>query len=163
MYPRARVSESDLQKHVETALTVAGLQAQVTRRLAEASALRSSMVQPARTGPQNVVEALRALAGKIDDIAGAQPVIDTEGFPPVVTEHTSLLFVSGELQRVMQSVNAGDAAPTDNALKALSEAQQTFTSAAAKWDELKSADLPKVNSLLQQNNLAPLSLEARHE
>ena len=163
MDPRVKVSQADLQKQFDTARAVAALQPQVQQRLGQAAALRSGIGKLMSQAPENVKSALRDLSKKIDAVAGAQPIIDAEGFPPPVTEHTSLLSISGELQRVAQSVNAGDAAPTDNALKALGEAQQTFTAASAKWDELKNSDVAQVNTLLKQNNLPELSVEARRE
>ncbi len=161
MDTRVHVSQSDLQKQLDTARQVAALQAQVQQRLGQATALRGGIGKLMSQAPENAKASLRGLTAKIDAIAGAQPIIDSEGFPPVVTEHTSFLFVSGELQRVAQSVNAGDAAPTDNALNALAEAQQTFAAASAKWDGLKNTDIAQVNTVLKQNNLPELSAEGR--
>ncbi len=163
MDPRVHVSQADLQKQFETARAVAALQAQVQQRLGQAAALRGQIGKLMAQAPENVKSALRELTKNIDAIAGAQPIIDAEGFPPPVTEHSSLLSISGELQRVNQSVNAGDAAPTDNALKAFAEAQQTFTTASTKWDALKSTNLAQVNTVLKQNNLPELTLEMRRE
>jgi photosystem II stability/assembly factor-like uncharacterized protein len=162
MDSRVQVSQSDLQKQFDTARAIATLQAQVSRPLAEAAALRGSMVQPARTGPENIANALKVLAGKIDAVAGASAG-GPEDFPPPVPERGTLLFISGELQRVAQSVNGSDAAPTENALRALDEAKQSLTAALAKWELLKSADLSQINTLLKDNNLTPLVTESRRE
>jgi len=163
MDPRVPVSMSDLQRQFETARSVAALQAQVQQSLGQAAALRGQIGKLMAQAPETVKTALQAFSKSIDEVAGAQPALAADDFPAPVTEHSSLLFVSGELQRVSQSVNAGDAAPTDNALKALAEAQQTLTSASAKWDALKTNELGQINTVLKQNNLPELSIEARRE
>ena len=163
MDPRSHATQADLQKQFDSARSVAALQAQVQQRLGQAATLRTQIGKLMTQAPDNVKSALRELTKKIDTVAGAQPILSPDEFAPPVVEHSSLLFVSGELQRVAQSVSAGDAAPTDNALKALANAQQVFATASASWDQLKSTDVAQVNAMLKQNNLPELSMETRRE
>jgi photosystem II stability/assembly factor-like uncharacterized protein len=167
MDPRLQVSMADLQKQFDTARQVAALSAQVSQAVGQATALRggiarlmsqASMPAPARS-------ALQGLSRNLDDAAGVQPAPnpDDSGVAPPSNDHSSLLYLGGVFQRISQSVNGGDAAPTDGALRALHDAQPTLAAAMSKWEEIKSTDLAQVNAVLKEYSLPPLALDARRE
>ena len=109
--------------------------------------------------------AVESFAKKLDEVAGVQPRLSPEdaGVAPPTNDHSSLLYLSGELQRISQSVDGGDAAPTDGALKALQDAEQAVSGDLQKWNAIKSADLEQLNATLKQNNLPALTLEGPRE
>lgn len=95
----------------------------------------------------------------MDAVAGTPPRLSPEdsGVAPPSNDKTSLLYLNGELQRIAQSVNGSQAAPTDGALKALNDVQQKLSTDLAQWQTVTSSDLEQLNAVLRKNGLAPLS------
>ena len=60
---------------------------------------------------------------------------------------------------VERAAESADVAPTTDATTAFQRDQQAVQEALAQWNELKSKDMARLNSLLKRANLQPLSLE----
>ena len=158
MDPRLNVSQADLQKQFETARQVGALQTEVAQTRQQAQRLREAIDKLKGSAPQPVVTALQSLETKVDEVAGVQPPAnpDDAGVAPPSKDRSSLLYLNGVLQQVAQSVNGGDAAPTEGALTALRATQPTLTQTMAKWQQIQSTDVPQVNVVLKDRGLAPL-------
>ncbi|MEJ2007214.1 MAG: hypothetical protein P8Z30_03505 [Acidobacteriota bacterium] len=62
----------------------------------------------------------------------------------------------GKLEHVVESA---DAAPTPDALKAFRQRKQVMESTLRAWNEIRTKDLPRLNSLLRQAKLRVISVE----
>lgn len=163
MDPRVQVSQSDLEKQLSTAREVEALSSKVSDAQREAGALRRGITSLQSQNKPEVKAALDAFENNLDEVAGTPPKLSPEdsGVAPPSNDVTSLLYLSGELGRISQSVNGGQAGPTDGALKALADAQQKVSAALARWQTVTTTDLSEVNSVLGKNGLSPLRVEAR--
>jgi photosystem II stability/assembly factor-like uncharacterized protein len=160
MDPRLHVSLADLEKQLSTAREVEALSAKVNAAQRQAATLRGQTEKVEPSAPAAAKTALVHFSHQIDEVAGTPPKLSPEdsGVAPPSQDVSSLLYLSGELQRISQSVNGSQAAPTDGALKALGDAQQKSAAALAKWQEITTTGLKDVNQVLQQNGLSPLTM-----
>ena len=158
--PRLQVSTADLQKQLTTAREVESLSAKTSEALRQAANLRRAITGLHAQSAPEVKSALDAFAQQIDDVAGTPPRLSPEdsGVAPPSNDRTSLLYLNGELQRIAQSVNGGQAAPTDGALKAFADAQQKVAAALQKWQTIMTSALAQLNSVLSKNGVAPLKI-----
>jgi hypothetical protein len=54
-------------------------------------------------------------------------------------------------------IEGADTTPTTQAVAAVAEVQKALDSLLARWQELRSRDLPALNDQLKQSNLPPLA------
>ena len=71
--------------------------------------------------------------------------------PPAATATDTLWAVSTSLGAVMNAMQAADVAPTANTLAAVAAAQQNAARVMARWNALRTVDLPALNA----NSKAP--------
>ena len=71
----------------------------------------------------------------------------------------TLWAVSSSLAALMNSLQAADVAPTANTLKAITAAQQNAAKVMARWDALRTIDLPALNTRLKAAGLQALVLD----
>jgi hypothetical protein len=64
--------------------------------------------------------------------------------------------VSGLLGGQMNSMQAADVAPSANTLAAVNAALQASAAVMARWQALKTVDLPALNAALKAAGLAPI-------
>jgi hypothetical protein len=76
-------------------------------------------------------------------------------------ERADLESLSRKLAKIFSAINNGDAAPTEDALKAFSSAQTDLAAVMANWKALTTKDLPEVNSQLKRAGLAPIVIGAQ--
>jgi photosystem II stability/assembly factor-like uncharacterized protein len=158
MDPRIKTPAADLQQQFELATEISGRQSEISEAQRSVKQLLSQARQ-LRTQVQNnsaLASALDALIQKVEDVAGAPParfgLVPSK--PP--KEQPDLASLSSKFAAIFSAVNSGDEAPTDEARKAFSSAQQSLATVIANWTALIAKDLPAVNALLKQAGFAPI-------
>jgi len=166
MDPRVKTPAANLAKQLETSMRIADAQAEVAAASGEAGRLRQQVQAlrgNAKSAPADVSQALEELEKKLDSIAGVVPVANPEsaGVTPPSTDRTSLRYVSGVLGSVSGAVQSADAAPSLDAMAAFQQALAALHKAEAELETLRAKDVPRVNALLKQNGLSPITVEEK--
>jgi len=71
----------------------------------------------------------------------------------------TLAGISGSLSSLMGLLQGADAAPTSQALAAVTERRQALSNLMAKWNALKTQDMPNLNSQLKAANLPAIEIK----
>ncbi|HTS12604.1 MAG TPA: hypothetical protein VMH00_10840 [Candidatus Limnocylindrales bacterium] len=159
MDPRIKISPADLQRQFAVATEISRRQNEINSARHDVEQIISQIHQlrSQAGGNSGLTEALDSLNQKASDVGGtAPPPVAPGNRPEPPKDRTSLTFLGGEFMRVSFAVDAGDAAPTAEALKALAEAQKTLAATMAKWTAIKTRDLPSANAQLKKAGLAPI-------
>ncbi len=163
MDPRILTAPADLQKQFETATEITRRQIEINDARKDVTQLRTQIgkLRTQAAGNGAIVAALDALDRKAEGVGGtATTPVAPGNVPEPPRERTSLTYLSGEFGQIANAVNSGDAAPTEEARKALAEANTTLTTTLAEWKELKEKDLPVVNEQLRKAGFGPLEIGA---
>jgi len=159
MDPRIETSAADLQKQFGTAVEASHWQSEVNESqrgvrqlLSQARQLRSQVQNNA-----TLLASLDALVEKADDIAGATQNRFAPSNPPKPPkQQPDLASLGAKFAQMFSAVNNGDAAPTAEAMQALSAAKTNLATVMEKWAALTTKDLPTVNTQLKQGGFAPI-------
>jgi len=162
MDPRVKTPLADLALQFKMVRQINAVQEQVSSASGEANRLHEHLQTlksrlPKAEGRKAVAGELEVLDKKTMAIAGGTP---GPGF--FVTEPPStpsLRSLTNALSQVERAVGSADAAPTADAVTALERDQQGVQEALAEWNRIKSQDVPRLNSLLKQAGLPPISVE----
>jgi len=161
--PRIKVAAADLQKQFETANAIARNQGEVNMARGETQQVRAQIrdLRAKAAGNASLSSALDALGAKADAIGGTPPTPVAPGNQPEPPkERTSFTYLSGEFVQIFGAVNGGDAAPSTDALQALARARSVLAATTAKWNAVKTKDLPAVNAQLKQAGLPQIVIRA---
>jgi hypothetical protein len=101
-----------------------------------------------------IAAALADLDRKSAALEGAGGFRKVRGSDAGVQEN--LVRLNGELSGLYEVIEGADAAPTTQAVAAVAELQKALDSLLARWQELRSRDIPALNEQLKQANLPPL-------
>jgi len=151
MDPRIKSTPAELQKQFETATAIARKQKQISearegvKQLREQIAKRKANASP--TG--GIAAALDSLDRKAEEIDGPSSSAGANMFGEEPGEGETFAILSGKFGQIESAVNAGDAAPTSEAMKALADAELTLAATMAKWKALTTKDLPALNAQLK--------------
>jgi hypothetical protein len=148
MDPRIHVTTAALQQQFEASREITALMAQDAAARQEADSVRTQLTQVrTRAAAQTqVLAAVDAFEKKLNEVAGLSPRPGALGQEN--TDETSLQAVDRKLGILAFSVQGADAAPTAGQMAALEQARTALASAVAKWNDLKSTDLPHLNDVL---------------
>ena len=164
MDPRVQTPPADLVRQFEMTQEILAAQTRVVSASREASRLRSSLesLRPRVAGRAALADVIEALDRRTKAILGPEPANPfASSANEAATDRTSLRYLSGALGEVERVVESADVAPTEDAVTALAQEHQAMNSRLAQWNEVKTRDLPQLNSMLGQANLPPISLEER--
>ncbi|HLJ94525.1 MAG TPA: hypothetical protein VKU02_15160 [Gemmataceae bacterium] len=160
MDPRVQTPPEGLMQQFTLSLQAYGGIRQAEEAVAGLHRLRTHL-QKLREGTDHKAlgDALAALDRKAAALAGAaeQSGRRGRGRGPRSAEPT-LPRVRGDLGQLLEILQGADVTPTTQTVAACNEVHQAVASLLARWEELKKTDIPKVNDLLRQANLPPLSL-----
>jgi hypothetical protein len=157
MDPRIKTPAADLQQQFEVAFEVSRRQSDISDAQRNVKQLLSQarQLQPRIQNNPALVSALDALVQKANNIGGTpRNRFASSNQPP--KEQPNLASLSSKFAAIFSAVNSGDEAPTAEARKAFSSAQQSLATVTANWTALIAKDLPAVNTQLQQAGLAPI-------
>jgi photosystem II stability/assembly factor-like uncharacterized protein len=161
MDPRVTTPLADLALQFKTAMQINTAQAQVSASFGEANRLHEQL--QALNAKLATASEHSALAGEVEaldkktlTIAGGTSgpgLFETE--PPATTNLRSLTVALGQVARAVGSADVG---PTVDAITAVQRDQEATEKALAVWNDIKSKDVPRLNSLLKQVSLPAISL-----
>jgi len=162
MDPRVTTPLADLELQLKTALQINTAQAQVSPAFVEANRLHEQL--QALNSKVRKVQGQKALAGELEALDKKAMTLSggTSGpgfFETEASSNTSLRSLTIALGQVERAVGSADLAPTADALAAFQRDRQAVQEALAEWGKIKSQDVPRLNSLLKQAGLPPVSLE----
>ncbi|HAF21892.1 MAG TPA: hypothetical protein DCK93_03095 [Blastocatellia bacterium] len=101
----------------------------------------------------------KAILGSIDalDKSAADLLAVEQQYPPVGI--VSVASLNGALGSLLPAVDSADSAPTAQAVSAVATYRQLLDEQLAKWSALKARDLPALNALLQQRQMAMIRIQ----
>jgi photosystem II stability/assembly factor-like uncharacterized protein len=163
MDPRIKTSLTELRKQFDAATGVSRRQAEISEAqrsvnqlLSQARKARSQIHDDA-----SLVSALDALIAKAEDIAGTPPAHFGMVPSKPAAEHTDLESLSRKLAKIFSAINDGDAAPTEDAMRAFIGAQTDGAAVMTKWNAVMTKDLPEMNGQLKQAGLPSIVIGAQ--
>ena len=162
MDPRVKVSQAGLEEQFQTDKQVIAARQKASDALTEAERLHKQLqsLLPQTTGRQELTRKIGAVSRKLSPVLGpaspSNPDFSGEFGPS--KDLASLGYLAGAFGQLEYVVESADAAPTPDALKSFHQSQQVMESTLATWQEIKSKELPQLNSLLRQAKLPAISL-----
>lgn len=138
--PRVEVSTQELRQQLELARKIAGAMKTTYDGYNQAAELRGELaaLKPAPDGAKALEDKLKG----VTDAAGPPP-----GFGPM----------NRDLTRLMIAVDQSDTPPASEVIETYGSMCQETKAVLARWNNLLTEDLPKVNAQLQQQSLRPLA------
>jgi hypothetical protein len=151
--PRVHTSQRDLEAQYNAARQVDAMTAQLAAAREPASQLHKQLqqVHTSAASKPAVLAAADALDAKLMAVLGAPR---RYGVPS--NDFTSFEYLNSELSSLAGSLGGAPVAPTQGDLTAIQNDRRLLDSGLAKWNGLKTIDLPQFNSLLQQNGMPAL-------
>ncbi|HEV7472532.1 MAG TPA: hypothetical protein VGN90_00690, partial [Pyrinomonadaceae bacterium] len=101
---------------------------------------------------KSTLEAIAALDKKAAELVAVE-----QSYPPVGI--VSLASVNGALAQLIDQVDGADSAPTTQATAAFVAYKRLLDQQMAKWNALRTNDLPALNALLQQRQLPAINVQ----
>jgi hypothetical protein len=154
--PRVKVSSQDLQAQFAAAGQVEEMLGQVSEARQQVTHFHQQL-QQARTAAvanQAVAASVDSLDRKLTTVLGAS-TRGAGGGPGLASDDfSSLEYVGRSLSTLAFSINGAPAAPTHSDLAGIQNTRRILDSDLAAWNQIKSSDVPQLNSLLRQNGLS---------
>jgi hypothetical protein len=153
--PRVNVSPQDLQAQFAAAGQVEEMLGQVSEARQQANHLHQQLQQAhtAAASNQMVSASVEAVDRKLSAMLGSS-VRGSGGGPGLASDDfASLEYVGRSLSTLTFSINGAPAAPTHSDLVGVQNTRRILDSDLARWNQIKSSDVPQLNSLLRQNGL----------
>jgi photosystem II stability/assembly factor-like uncharacterized protein len=163
MDPRIKTPLVDLQRQFETGMAIWRRQAEVDRARHEVDEMRAQIrkLRPQAARHRELASTLASLDREAEAIGGVRaPRVAPGNAPPPPKEETSLTYLGGQFAGVARAVDAGQAAPTAEAMRALADAGATLAKTMAKWSVIKTKDMRAANDKLKQAGLSPIVIGA---
>jgi hypothetical protein len=161
MDPRVKTSAADLERQFQLASKLAAGAGEYSAAVGRTDDLLKQISARKKDGAGNaeLSAALTDLEKKIGGAAGsgAGGGFGFFGFAVPGNEPTTLWQVSAAYGALLGIVESADAAPSADASASSQKWEAAGKAALARWDEIQTKDLARVNSLLEKAQLKPLS------
>jgi photosystem II stability/assembly factor-like uncharacterized protein len=160
--PRVKTPLADLQRQFNLDIQIAQALEELSAATSDLSKLRDKLdsLRLGNGADGSLKPAVEDLRKETDAILGPpNPEFETLGFEEPSTGRDTLRFLTRALRDLERIVESADVAPTPDAVAAFEQNQKIMRETLARWQELRAQGLPKLNSLLQKNNLPPIALE----
>ena len=157
--PRAKVSSQDLQAQSAAAQQVDEMLGQLAPARERGNHLHQQLQQIRKSAASNqsVIASVDTLERKLTVLLGAASRGPGGGGPGMASDDfISLEYVGRNLSTLASSINGAPAAPTATDLEGVQNTRRILDSDLSNWNQIKTSDLPQLNSLLQQNGFAAL-------
>ncbi len=160
MDPRVKASEDDLRRQFELEIGIVEAMNQSYDALQQVRNLREQLKSvKARVKQGQMQRDVDTLAQRASDLEG------TEGGWGVLflstPEGKSLTRLNVGLKTLLAAVDSADTAPTNAESDTFRDAQTVVKEQLALWNEIKTKDVPALNSQLQKSGLPALDLSIR--
>src|SRR6185312_1375841 len=157
--PRVQVSPDALQQQFDLARRIESQRMDIARISNQAAGLRSRLTAARGNASGRISKSIDALVRKIDDVAGVKPEVNpANSIGKPATDFASLRYLQGAYANLGASVESADVAPSSAKTQTLAKYQQILDAALAKWESVKTSDLPHLNAKLQSAGLGPIEL-----
>lgn len=161
MDPRTKVSTADMVKQFEMAERIVAEIGRISAASAEGNKLVSEL-NPLSAKPEVKGELADEVARVLRDTIGVMGATPTPnpaftGVSEATSDRTSLRYWRGELATLESVIESADTAPTSDAETAFALNQEGASKGLARWDQIKTRDLPHLNEDLRQAGLPALS------
>jgi photosystem II stability/assembly factor-like uncharacterized protein len=153
--PRVTVRPQALQAQFDAAGQVEDMLGQLADARQQASHLHQQLQQIAKASGANqtVSGSVGALESKLTTLLGASPRGAGGGPGLASDDFSSLEYVGRSLSTLNFSINGAPAAPTQGDLAGIQNTRRTLDADLTTWNQIKTTDLPQLNSVLRQNGL----------
>jgi photosystem II stability/assembly factor-like uncharacterized protein len=154
--PRVNVSVQDLQAQFDAAQQVDAMIGQVNQARRQATRLHQQLQQLRASAASipPVMAAVDSLDAKLMAVLGVPPRSGPGvGSDPAEEDFTSLEYLGRSLRGLANSIDGAPAVPTQGDLAALQSNRKNLDADLASWNQIRTTDLPQLNSLLKQNGL----------
>jgi photosystem II stability/assembly factor-like uncharacterized protein len=160
--PRSRASPADLQRQFQMAEQIGAdvAKASAASRAALQLQRQLSKLQPQIAANGALKSASRKLTARLQALTGSNPAAnpDFAGVGLPTADNSSFRYIALQLSRLASAVESGDAAPTPDAVTALTLDESLLNGALSRWKQILSVDLPGFNAALQQAKLPPVAV-----
>ncbi len=164
MDPRVKTPAGDLLKQFELAQRINSDSSRVSRAALDANPLREELkaLEQKVQGKTALGKALAALSRMMNTVAGAPPANpESYSINESGPDQASLRYLAGALGGLEALVESADVAPGPDAVAAFQNLHQQVMKTLALWDQVRTKDLPQLNTLLRQAGLPPVSVNDR--
>ncbi len=161
MDPRVKTSAADLERQFQLASKLAAGAGEYSAAVGRADDLLKQIGARSKDAPGNaeLSAALTDLGKKVGGVAGsaAGGGFGFFGFAVPANEPTTLRQVSAAYGALLGIVESADTAPSADATAASQKWEAAGKATLARWDEIQTKDLARVNSLLEKAQSKPLN------
>jgi photosystem II stability/assembly factor-like uncharacterized protein len=158
MDPRVKTSIQGLRQQFDLETKIVEMMHRDYGAIEQARGLRrqlTGIVRVARSLPPQLLDAIKELDQKAAALEGSE-----EGSTFLSTaEGRSLVRLNLGLRTLLEALDSADAAPTSAQSKMLDGLNSALDQDLSKWQEIKSKDVPALNTLIRQSGLPPLNPE----
>jgi photosystem II stability/assembly factor-like uncharacterized protein len=167
MDPRVPVTQAGLEQQFRAETDLAAMMNSGFDAAVLANSLRdqlNKLSSPAgmnSSQPESVGQSATELQSKLRVVLEAPPPAPAPGVAVAPPQPATLAQVNAQLAALYGLVDNADAAPTDSQMKGLAAVKEEFTTVMARWNELKTMEMPAFNKQLHDAGLPPLVLEAQ--
>lgn len=157
MDPRVKTKPAALRQQFTLSMSMYRLLERDLQAVREIRAMRQNLrmlAQRAGAGPvADSINALERTAGALEGTAGGGPGGGGGGGG---SGERSLTQLNGNLASIYGILQAADVAPTTQVVAAAQELERTTPPVIARWETMKSSNVPALNVILRTANLPPL-------
>jgi photosystem II stability/assembly factor-like uncharacterized protein len=156
MDPRVATPAADLAAQFEAASKICAAMDEDAAALREVHSLRQALLalkpRAEKTDAAGAVGALEQAAGALEGSPGRF------GRASRAASAANLTRSNGDLATLLDVVEGADARPTPAAVSAAEETEKTLADLLARWNEIKTRDVPELNRKLRSAQLPVLDL-----
>jgi hypothetical protein len=161
MDPRVKTPAADLALQFQVAMKICAAMEEGAEALRQVQALRRQL-QSIRERADKT--AARDALGDVERNAAAlEGASGRFGRAARARSEDNLTRSNGDLATLLEVVDGADARPTAAALSALEETLKALASLLARWNEVRTRDVPSLNQELQKAQLPALDLTTERE
>jgi hypothetical protein len=153
--PRVHVSAPGLEKKFQLEVRLASLLSQTSEAATQAGSIREPLQKLNQQATGTARDSIEAFQTKLASVLGAP-----SGGPAASAAEITLPQVNGQVGVLYGQVWQADAEPTTTQSDAVAATEHNALDVMKRWDALKNADLPALNSQLRAANLPELHIES---
>jgi photosystem II stability/assembly factor-like uncharacterized protein len=155
MDPRVKASAADLQQQFQTESSLVSIITKSTHAILEARSLHEQLNKLSAEPNDSLVTSFKDLDKKVSVVLTG-PSGDERSAASLTAVNSSATSLYAEIDRA-------DAAPTSAQVDAVARLEKDLATVAKQWDELKSQDLPALNTKLHGANRTEIHLDPHTE
>ncbi len=155
--PRVKTSLAGLREQLDLEMRIC---ADMHRNYEAVQQIRNlhDQLKDLKTNDTNISQAVMALGQKLSEVEGTGGGYGAAFLS--TPQGRGLARLNAGLGTLLEVVDGADAAPTTQAGKMFVDVHVALDQQLARWDEIKSKDIPELNSKLTNSGAPPLKLES---